>query len=79
MEYSTQLFFAWDLLDASDALCPSVDVRCDILIDTLERNTVVTEMGGGGEVEVVYVSSQAGSEPHGKSGLEVTYLRDKVK
>jgi hypothetical protein len=79
MEYSTQLFFAWDLLDASDALCPSVDVRCDILIDALEGNTVVAEMRGRGEIEVVYVSSQAGSEPHGKSGLEVTYLMDRVK
>jgi hypothetical protein len=76
MEYSTQLL---DLLDASDALCPSVDVRCDILIDALEGNTVVAEMRGRGEIEVVYVSSQAGSEPHGKSGLEVTYLRDRVK
>jgi hypothetical protein len=37
----------------------------------MEGNTVVAEMGGGGEIEVAHVSSRAGSEPEGSSELRV--------
>jgi hypothetical protein len=54
-----------DILDTSDALCPSVNVCCYVLIDTMEGDTVVSKMGGGRKVEVVDISSQAGSKPEG--------------
>lgn len=66
------------LLYASDTLCPSVDVCCDILVDALEGDTVVAEMRGRGEVEIVYVSSETSSEPDGKGGLEMVYLKESI-
>jgi hypothetical protein len=63
-----------DILDTSDALCPGVDVCCYVLVDSMEGNTVVTEMRSRGEVEVVDISSQAGSEPKGECRLKVTDL-----
>jgi len=41
----------------------------------MEGNTVVAEMGGGGEIEVAHVSSRAGSEPEGSSELRVVDLK----
>lgn len=64
-----------DILDTSDTLCPSVDVCCDVLVDAMEGNTVVAEIGSGGEVEVVDVSSQAGSKPEGECRLKVANLK----
>jgi hypothetical protein len=41
----------------------------------MEGNTIVAEMGSGGEVEVADVSSRAGSEPEGSSELKVVDLK----
>jgi len=67
-----------NLLYASDTLCPSVNVCCDILVDALEGDTVVAEMRGRREVEIMYVSSETGSEPDGNGGLEMAYLKESI-
>ena len=55
------------------------NVRSDILIDALEAaflaNAIISQVGRGGKVEVVCVTSETRAEAEGEFGLEMVYLR----
>jgi hypothetical protein len=53
-----------DALETGKSFAPCLDVGGDVLVDALESGagTVVPEVGGGGEVEVVCVPCKTGAQ-----------------
>ena len=65
-----------DGLDPSDTLRPGLDIGRDILVHALERDTVIAEMRGGREVEVVDIARKAIPEAQTEFRLEIADLRN---
>lgn len=65
-----------DILYASDTFTPRFNIGCDILVDALKGNAIITKIRCGGEVEVVYVASETSPKAERKLGLKITNLGD---
>jgi hypothetical protein len=65
-----------NILEAGEGFAPGLNVGGDILVDTVKSrsSTVVPEVWGRGEVEVVCVPSEAGTQAEREFRLKVSDL-----